>query len=148
DRPVDRHRFDPSRLPTVGDADPLTRSVPETCHAIASMVGSEPLVGTALRALLEHAQALYAHAGADVDPRNELGQRVGDAYARVFAGACVARAWHTSLSRGPEATEPVWLAAALLRILEPRFRIPEAVRERMFSQMMAQFSQDHMFSLF
>jgi alkylation response protein AidB-like acyl-CoA dehydrogenase len=127
------------RLNIVADEDPVTVAVPEVCAAL-SRSDDDPDLASAVALLGEQGVDLLNRARAPVDPRSEAGQHSGEQYARVFAGACLGRAW-LSRTAAEQPVSPQTLAAGLVTLLSPGKRMLRATSRRLFAELLGQCTE-------
>jgi alkylation response protein AidB-like acyl-CoA dehydrogenase len=121
---------------TVADEDPVTAGLQEVCTDLAQRAATDRGLVDALTLLRSSADDLLRQAGRAVDPRSEAGQRLGERYARLFAGACLVRTWLGEPDDRNRAVPSPWLAAGLSTLLRPGARMPRATSRSLFRQLM------------
>lgn len=136
----DEQPLGPGAFETVADEDPVTAGLEEVCTALEQRCATQPELRDAVVLLRERGDDLLKQAGRAVDPRSEAGQRLGERYARLFAGICLARAWLGPPDLDSRDVPFSWFVAGLVTLLRPGVRMPRSTSRSLFLELMRQCS--------
>jgi alkylation response protein AidB-like acyl-CoA dehydrogenase len=148
DSKTSEQSFGTRAFETVADEDPVTAGLQEVCALLEQRCPNDSDLVSAVRLLRSLGDDLLRQAGHAVDPRSEAGQRLGERYARLFAGICLARAWLDTPDAGRRGIPSPWLAAGLITLLWPGARMPRSTSRSLFRELMRQYSDQPAFSMF
>lgn len=143
-RKTSEQPFGPQEFETVADEDPVTAGLEEVCAVLEQRSANDRDLRGAVVLLRSLGDDLLRQAGRAVNPRSEAGQRLGERYARLFAGICLARAWlgPDAPDAGSRSVPSPWLAAGLVMLLRPGTRMPRSTSRSLFRELMRQYSDN------
>lgn len=137
--------FDLRLLETVADEDPVTAGLGDVCAALMERAAGRKDVEAAVGLLARRGSTLLTQASGPVDPKSEMGQRLGETYAQVFAALCLARAFLGSVAMSQRDENLGWLSAGMVALLSPGTRMPRPTSRVLFGELMRQCEDNQLF---